>query len=358
MKWLFSKRIDLIGMYIPFALVWIAISCAPTGYLDLDFPLWAWVLFVLGLDVSHVWSTVFRTYLDKDEFQNHKMVLLLAPIILFLTAFAFAFISIDAFWRMLAYLAVFHFIKQQYGFLALYRLRSGVKLLKFDRILDKLIIYLATGLPILIWHFSPDPSFNWFVYDDFIFLNKSQELYVGMKVVCSTLFAIVFTYWLIRNLRIKNSLGAVLWVTFTILNWFGGIVFLESDIVFTITNIVGHGIPYLLLITFYKSEKERLQNRKNAFLKWILIISFAAILLAIIEEFFWDTLLNHEKSNFFEHFTPYFEYFSGSKSVEALLLAILVLPQLWHYFIDGIIWKANEKNPYLKKIFKPADHVK
>jgi hypothetical protein len=34
-------------------------------------------------------------------------------------------------------------------------------------------------------------------------------------------------------------------------------------------------------------------------------------------------------------------------------IAILAMPQQVHYIVDGFIWKMNDKNPYLKPIFKP-----
>lgn len=358
MDWLFSKRIDILGMFLPFTLMWVIFLCLPSEFLEIDFPLWAWVVFVLGIDVSHVWSTFFRTYFDRQEFENHRVILMISPIVLFMLAFSLAFISIEVFWRVLAYLAVFHFIKQQYGFLALYRLRKGKKVSTKLRLSDKFIIYLGTGIPIVIWHFSPDPNFNWFVQNDFVFFNNSVLVYTIIKYVLSSLYFILLIIWFVVNLKNGISLGAILWVSFTVLNWFWGIVFLESDIVFTITNVVGHGIPYLLLIGFYKSEKSRIKRKTFSFYKWISIIFSIVLIFALIEEYFWDRLLNHEKGDFFDSFTPYFEFFSENHSVEALLLAILVLPQLWHYFIDGIIWKANEKNPYLKEIFQSKNNVK
>ena len=33
-------------------------------------PPWAWLLLVVGVDVSHVYSTIFRTYLDKEELEK------------------------------------------------------------------------------------------------------------------------------------------------------------------------------------------------------------------------------------------------------------------------------------------------
>ena len=49
----------------------------------------------------------------------------------------------DVFWRVLAYLAVFHFVRQQWGWVAMYRGRLRERD-PFGLWLDRLAIYLAT----------------------------------------------------------------------------------------------------------------------------------------------------------------------------------------------------------------------
>lgn len=353
MQYLFSKRIDLLGIYLPFTLLWISFMFMPNEIISLDFPLWAWVIFVVGFDVSHVWSTLFRTYFNKKEFKNHKRFLVVGPPIIFISTFIIAFISIDWFWRILAYVAVFHFIRQQYGFLALYRVRQGIRLTLFQKNLDKLIIYSATFLPILIWHFNPNSHFHWFIEGDFITFFQSQNIYSTIKWIGLSLFGFFFIYWLYASIKHKYfSLGALLWVCFTVLNWFGAIVFINSDYIFTTTNVVAHGLPYLILIIYYKSKSTHETPLKLSLLKWGTLILFSVLLLAFVEEFFWDKLINHERSAFFGVQEILQNPTETESSLLALFTAILALPQIWHYFVDGIIWKANDKNPKLKTLFK------
>ena len=51
-----------------------------------------------------------------------------------------------SFWRVLAYVAVFHFVRQQYGWVALYRRRLGHHS-RLDRVLDDAAIYSRDALP-------------------------------------------------------------------------------------------------------------------------------------------------------------------------------------------------------------------
>ena len=109
--WLFSKKIDILVLFLPVWLCWCVFFMLPESALQQDVPIWVWVVFVIGIDVSHVWSTLFRTYADKEEFRNHKRLLLIAPLVCFLAAFIVSSISFSFFWRCLAYLAVYHFIR-------------------------------------------------------------------------------------------------------------------------------------------------------------------------------------------------------------------------------------------------------
>ena len=59
--------------------------------------------------------------------------------------------SSQLFWRVLAYLAVFHFVRQQVGWVALYQ-RKEPTLSSFDLHLDRSAVYAATLWPLLWWH--------------------------------------------------------------------------------------------------------------------------------------------------------------------------------------------------------------
>src|SRR5688572_24769411 len=79
-----------------------------------------WILLVLCIDVSHVYSTLFRLYWDKQTFKTYKRTLIFIPMIAFVAGLGLHYFDSLIFWRVLAYVAVFHFVRQQYGFLRLY----------------------------------------------------------------------------------------------------------------------------------------------------------------------------------------------------------------------------------------------
>ena len=92
-------------------------------------PIWGWVVLVLLIDVGHVWATLFRTYFDPEARAHNRDLLLFFPLLCFAGALGLALISEALFWRVLAYIALYHFIKQQYGITALYNVRVSSALI-------------------------------------------------------------------------------------------------------------------------------------------------------------------------------------------------------------------------------------
>ena len=70
------------------------------------------------------------------------------------------------FWRALAYLAVFHFVRQQYGWVALYRARVGERG-RAGWWIDAAAVYMATLYPLVYWHAHLPRRFWWFLPGDF-----------------------------------------------------------------------------------------------------------------------------------------------------------------------------------------------
>jgi hypothetical protein len=349
--WLFGRNIDLLALFTPVWGTWIVLFFLPPAYLHVAIPLWGWVVVILIIDVAHVWSTIFRTYFDKIERINHKQLLGLAPIICFVLLFAVASESVEWFWRILAYFALFHFIKQQYGFFALYTSRAktgGTKRI----ISDQFIIYLAMLYPVFFWHLNTR-NFSWFIDGDFI--QKTIDL-TTLWPLLHTLYWGVIVLWILEEIRlvyqskIKLSLGRILWLVTTALNWYLGIVYFNSDLAFTLTNVVAHGIPYLVLIIYYQASKKPVGviQKKRSFYSIATIIVIGSILLAFGEEYFWNLLINQDKEQLFGNRISYPDI--TNTTLQAAALALLTLPQVVHYVLDGFIWKMNSSNPHLKSL--------
>jgi hypothetical protein len=363
--WLFSRPIDLLVLGLPVWATWAICFSLPDQTLTNTLPLWVWAIFVVGIDVSHVWSTLFRTYLDREEFAHHRAVLVRTPFLAFVFFFAIASFSSLWFWRAMAYLALFHFVKQQYGFFALYRGRFKFKPARkiFD---DIKVIYLATLYPVAYWHLTDDRSFTWFVSGDFFplhaLLSSSLETLPSLALYGNTFYWTVIAGWCLEEIYqcrkhgVELPLGKILWLLTTAGNWYLGIVYFNSDIVFSLTNVIAHGVPYLALVFFYVEKKKPLKDvqyrtsRAQIGLHLTFMLG-TVLLLSFGEEYLWDMFLYRERGALFEWLFTYPVRVLQTPQGQALALALLSVPQVTHYVLDGFIWKNNSKNPYLKQVF-------
>lgn len=303
-----------------------------------------WIVLVMGIDVSHVYATLFRTYFNPKTFAANRDLYTYTPIICLIIGILLYGIGPIAFWRILAYLAVFHFMRQQYGFMRLYSRNETENHLVST--IDKIIIYTAVIYPILYWHTQADRAFSWFVEGDFLLVYAptiTQALtYLYFIIVISWL---LFTSYLAISKRIWN-IPKLLIIMGTLLSWYIGIVAFNGDLIFTCLNVVSHGIPYMALVWLsgYKEQKEISLNQPkyyNHLFKPFGIILFIVILLifAYIEEGLWNTLVWRER-------LALFGLFSSLPAIENnltlnILIPLLSLPQITHYVLDAFIWKRK-----------------
>jgi hypothetical protein len=332
--WLFSRSVDL-GVFGGSAIVaLIAVAAGIRLGVTDDTPAWAWIAAVLFVDVAHVHATLFRTYLDRGELQRRPLLYTFVPLACFVIAFALYQSGALLFWRCAAYLAVFHFVRQQYGWVALYRSRAGERD-RFGWFIDTTAIYASTLYPLLWWHTHLPRSFWWFVPNDF-----ALQLPPIVMTIAAPLYWLALIAYAARSIaRGVPNPGKDVVVMTTALCWYVGIIALNSDYAFTVTNVVIHGVPYFALIYFYgrahgspESVTQQLLRRGPFALLGIVWV------LAFIEEAAWDHTLWHEHPQFFG------QGFS-LESVASWLVPLLAVPQLTHYVLDGFIWKRRSAQP-------------
>ncbi len=327
--WLFGRRTDLLVFGGSAALALLLAVAGTAAGLD-EAPTWTWIVCVLLVDVAHVHATAFRTYFDQRELRANLALYLLVPLCCYLVSVALYSEGPLAFWRVLAYVAVFHFIRQQYGWVRLYRARAGET---SGAWLDTLAIYTATLYPLLYWHVQPR-RFHWFVAGDF--LGWQNPLIA--RVAFAFYIAVMTTYAVtaVQRYRLgRGTPGKDLLVGSTALCWYVGIIALDSDFAFTVTNVIVHGVPYFVLVYRHgqKSARDGWLSRVFAYGPWVLI--FATWLMAYGEELLWDRAIWHEHASLF----------GAAWSLDAIFLVwlvpLLALPQSTHYVLDGFIWRRR-----------------
>ncbi len=336
--WLFSRGIDLT-VFLGSAGVSILLLVVgwQVGLLEKESPDWTWITLVLLIDIAHVWSTSFRVYFDVEEVKRRLLLYLSVPVAGYLIGVALYSEGELVFWRALAILAVFHFVRQQYGWVALYRRKLG----ETGRVtwsIDAAAVYLATVYPLVYWMTNLPRNFEWFIAGDFYAIPSIVESIVfPLYLIALAIYFGKSVYQYLASGFI--NIGKDIVVATTAICWYSGIVLFNSDYAFTVTNVIIHGVPYFALIYVYaRARREQAGAAYRALSSnWIV---FLATLWAIayVEELFWHRGVWHERNWLFGA-----DWDLGNLKI--FLVPLLAVPQLTHYVLDGFIWRrrSNER---------------
>lgn len=341
--WLFSRRLDLFafGGSALLSLLLVAVG-VPLDLVDgaepgaRDTPEWAWLACIVLVDVAHVWGNLVLVYADPAELRSRPGLYAAVPLIGLVVGAALASEGELFFWRTLATLAVIHFVRQQVGWVKLYRAKNrelgdG----PWARLVDEGTTYAVTLAPVVWWHAHLPRPFWWLAPDDFF---VALPTFVGtLALVAEAFVLVVYTLKSLRAWRAgRGNPGKDLVVSTTALLWWLGIVALESDYAFTVTNVLIHGIPYIVLITV----TARRRREASAHLAWPFAFGAAGVVLALVvaafvEEGLWDRLVWHEREWLFP--LPAFDF----ADARWMLVPLLALPQLTHYLLDAFLWRRR-----------------
>jgi hypothetical protein len=346
--WVFSPGLDVLAFAGPLAVsAVVVLAFAARGALDADVPPWLFAVAIVGCDVAHVWATLFRAYLDPAERRRRAAALTLVPVGVFLAGVLLHAADGATFWRALAYLAAFHFVRQQWGWMA-YSARAAGEASRLDRALDQAAVYAATLFPLLWWHANLPRAFAWFVEGDFVAGTPAALGTVGLVLHVAVLGA-----WAVRQVFLLASgrganLGKALVLATTWVAWVVPIVLLDSDVAFTTTNVLAHGVPYLVLVRRWGGARHRGGRGAVASLFRPGLAAGSAfygvlLLLAFAEEAFWDRLVWRTHGGLF----PLPSYEVGADAL-AVVVPLLAVPQATHYVLDALLWRTSPRvNPGL-----------
>lgn len=352
--WIYKPWVDGLFILTPAFAATLAVLLFPNFFENsAAMPAPAWLILIVGVDVAHVYSTLWRTYLDPTEFSRHRQLLTITPIAVWLAGVMLYMIGPMIFWRVLAYLAVYHFIRQQYGFMAVYARKDIRK--SWERKLDAIVVYALTLYPILYWHTHLPRNFSWFVTGDFLPIQTAWLTEIGFVLYC-----LIIVLYIAKEIRYSIQNGRFnfpknLIILGTGLSWYIGIVVRNGDLAFTATNVIAHGLPYMAMVWIYGRKKHPPENQKKAPNIWMKIGFQAAfvpifigvlLVLAYLEEGLWDGMVWRDHTALFPwaDFLPFLE----SQASLALIVPLLSVPQVTHYIVDGFIWKMRKPNADLK----------
>eukprot|EP00913_Durusdinium_trenchii_P028399 g26627.t1 len=321
--WLFSPALDLAAFLGSAA---IALGALAVGYrldwLHGDTPGWTWITAILLVDVAHVYATAFRVYFNRAEFLRRRWLYVVTPLLTFLIGAALYSEGEVLFWRVLAYLAVFHFVRQQYGWVAMYRAKGGESPGP-GKWIDTAAIYLATVYPLIYWHSHLPRNFWWFLKGDFAELPEFVA-----TIVAPCYWAAMVAYagrslyrgWMLG----RWNPGKDIVVATTAVCWHVGIITFNSDYAFTVTNVIIHGVPYIVLIYWFHIRRGSEGESKPGKINRVFLFLATLWLFAYIEELFW-----HRGNGNLESQTREWLFGSGWNldAYAGVLIPLLAVPQ-------------------------------
>jgi hypothetical protein len=336
-----SPRFDF-GWFVAPGLVAIAwgLLIGLRGDVPHESGLGLWIASVLLVDVAHVYASLYRTYLDPVARRTHRRRLIWTPILCAWFGFLLHLESPLLFWGVLAYVAIFHFIKQHIGFALLF-VRAGKETAR-DRKLVAWAIWAGTLGPVIWWHAHLPTRFAWFVQGDLV---TGLPAWVGDAALFAQIpIWFAFAWRRLQLLRAGKPNPTLLWlVVVPAISWHLGIVVFNDDRIFTITNVFLHGIPYLALV-WVAGGRDRVRQTVSSRRVVVVAAAFYGLLvtLAVTEEALWDRLVWHDHEVLFgpsdSALGPY---------ALAVVVALLTVPQATHYLLDRFIWRVGPDNPGL-----------
>jgi len=339
--WLWSRTTDVAVFGGSAALALALVPLSPVLSDGGALSAWGFLALVVAVDVAHVWSTLFRTYLDREELLRRPALYAGAPLACFTGGVALHLVSSAWFWRALAYVAVFHFVRQQVGWVAVYRARAGERS-TVDRAIDDAAIYLSTLYPLAWWHAHLPRGFEWFVEGDFASFAVSPTFVSAIGVLEVIALSVYAIRAVERGVRGTWNCGKHLVVATTALTWFTGIVATNTDFQFTAANVIVHGVPYTALLYVY--AKERAADRPRATVASTMKLGFAGfygllVSLAFAEEMVWDRLVWHAHPTLFGGTVDGEEL---GRIAKAVVVPLLAVPQATHYILDAVLWRSKD----------------
>lgn len=344
--WLWGPRADLAAFAAPAAVALLFVLAGPhiTGT-DGALPAWGFLLFVVAIDVAHVYATLFRTYLDREELRRRPTLYAGVPLGCLVVGAAVHAASSEWFWRVLAYAAAWHFIRQQIGWVAIYRRKSGTTS-RAARLIDEAALYSATLYPLTFWHAHLPRAFAWFVPGDFASIEALSSVLPIVRAAWLASLALYLgkaAYDAFTSGRVELGKHVVVLTTFA--TWYVGVVATDSDFQFTAANVLVHGVPYAFLLYFY--ARERAAEAPSSLVGRIVrvgLVGFVGLLwvIAFAEEAIWDRLVWRAHPGLF----------GGSEGEPwlgpgwlGILVPLLVVPQATHYVLDAFLWRRRDTGP-------------
>ena len=316
MNWIFGRmHRDLLAFYGTGV-----IACLIFAFIPENAGSYAVLAFVITaiIDSGHGYTTVWRAFRrpNKEYLRRHIITLLAVAV----TAAAWMASRVPYFWSFVLYFTLYHHIRQFYGFNRWYQGLNHRACPTGDKFLYALLI-----IPLALLHVRPGISFSIYGVNEILFFPHAEVYQIGLLI-----YALVIAAWIffeVKQWRTGyheiNRLSAI-----AIPAAFHIYCFLIAD---TMSQIIMpwlalHGVTYFAIMAF---SLRRLEPTKWGVITSTLVIIATALWGGIFGAWLEDTFVIYKYSD--ENVSP----------VTILANTLVIAPALWHYMVDGWIWKRS-----------------
>jgi hypothetical protein len=332
---IFGTRNDLV-VFLGIPLFAAAVFGFFSGSLSNISPLSFFLLYVL-FDHFHVYLGIGTALHFPKQTAGRRFFYFGFPVACVLV-YALAFhVSPRLFYSLFAYASLFHFGRQQIGWMRVSG-RRGLSAGKLEFWLNDFVIYAST-FGFVLYRIAKAPGARWFEENDLGYLPwLSSSLVLGLIVALNAIYLGVQVWTLYRR-QYFNTAKNVVWIS-TLITWMVSfVVFSGYNVVSLALIIVHHAAPFVLLTLLYSKKRlgENWRSRLGSnFLKVAcVLIAFAfgaaALEFALVADVFPADAL------------------PDARFLEPLLAAF----STYHYAIDSFFWRESY-NPGSMRFLDPA----
>jgi hypothetical protein len=274
--------------------------------------------FLLLFDQAHIFQTFSRSHLDSDEFKRNKKWHISLPILIIGLSPVYYLLELDDFIETLfIFFGMYHILKQNMGIMRIYQKKNG-EYGGVDHFIDTNLMWsclLVAVAPEVIELLHMD-----FNIELLSFLPLTKNISRGIFVLFILLFISRVTYRYLKTKKI--NLPKVLFVSAILLHYCFLYIYLYESytiplLVITVIDTIYHDIQYQGWMYHYHDKRWP----KKPFIKNKMLIAsycYAGVVF----------LLYSTKDIY-----PQFVH-------EFLTLTVMLIV-LYHYVVDGMIWKFD-----------------
>lgn len=286
------------------------------------------------VDNGHVYTTLWRTYLNKKELLNHRYYLTF-PLTCFLLIIACTQAALQWFWVFVVYFTLYHNLRQLYGF---YRWYGSLHQFK-DRVLN-FLFYAICLCPVFIFHTAkPRVGFNYYHSGDSLNFENAFLNQIAWRIYfLLSLFFVLYVGFLIFRRKTPAWPMFLFMLTSFVLY---GLAFIPAR---TSLEIIGplafsHGISYFgaIALSMYRlsfQQKDWPRFSRLFFEYGIVGISALVIITAIVfgvaDDLFQERFVDEETNNI--------------SLLGSLFIAFWITPLFSHYYFDSKLWRHKNKD--------------